>query len=125
MNKALDNYVCDGQMDITDFLDDVQQLPPDPKPVEYKRKPLIYHMGLSAYYYQCPYCKAQNKEQHSPEGTYCGVCLKYYDGVIERKTKELIECEKQLGAGGGAVYKDEKGKWHYSDLTINAKTQKF
>lgn len=116
MNKALDNYVCDGQMDITDFLDGVYQLPPDPKPVEYKRKPLIYHMGLSAYYYQCPYCRAENSEKHSAEGMYCGCCGKYFDGVVERKTKDLIECEKQLGCGGGAVYKDDKGNWHYSDL---------
>ena len=89
--------------------------PEPPKLENYKRKPLIYHMGLSAYYYECPYCKAQNKEQYSPEGTYCGVCGKYYDGVIEKKSKEFIECEKQLGSGGGAVYKDDKGKWHFSE----------
>ena len=41
---------------------------------------------------------------------------KYFDGVVERKTKDLIECEKQLGCGGGAVYKDDKGNWHHSDL---------
>lgn len=120
MAKDLENYECDGQMDITDFLDGVQQLPPDPEPIavitSYKRKPLIYHMGLSAYYYQCPYCRAENSEKHSTEGTYCGICGKYFDGVIERKTKDLIECEKQLGSGGGAVYKDDKGNWHYSDL---------
>lgn len=115
-SKDLGNYECDGQMDITDFLDDVQQLPPDPKPVEYKRKPLIYHMGLSAYYFQCPYCRAENSEKHSADGTYCGICGKYFDGIIERKTKDLIECEKQLGSGGGAVYKDDKGNWHYSNF---------
>ena len=70
-SKDLGNYECDGQMDISDFLDDVKQLPPDPKPEDYKRKPLIYHMGLSAYYFQCPYCKAENSEKHSTEGTYC------------------------------------------------------
>ena len=105
--KSLESWENENQL---------QQLSPDPEPENYKRKPLIYHMGLSAYYYKCPYCKAENSEQSSPEGTYCGVCGKYFDGVIEKKSKELIECEKQLGAGGGAVYKDDKGNWHYSDL---------
>ena len=118
MNKELDNYECEGQTDIFDFIEQPKQ--PDPpeesKKENYKRKPLIYHMGLSAYYYQCPYCRSENSEKHSTEGTYCGICGKYFDGVIERKTKDLIECEKQLGSGGGAVYKDDKGNWHYSDL---------
>ena len=118
MSKDLEGYECDGQTDIFDFIDSTER--PDqikqPETENYKRKPLIYHMGLSAYYYKCPYCKAENSEQSSPEGTYCGVCGKYFDGVIEKKSKELIECEKQLGAGGGAVYKDDEGNWHYSDL---------
>ena len=115
MTNAFENYECEGQMDIFDYIPQPKQ-PDQPRKGNYKRKPLIYHMGLSAYYYECPYCKAQNKEQHSPEGTYCGSCLKFFDGIIEKKTKELIECEKQLGFGGGAVYKDDKGNWHYSNI---------
>ncbi len=115
MNKALENYECEGQTDIFDFLDKPDQAE-QPKKEDYKRKPLIYHMGLSAYYYQCPYCRAENSEEHSPEGTFCRCCGKFFDGIIERKTKDLIECEKQLGSGGGAVYKDDKGNWHYSNL---------
>ena len=115
-SKDLGNYECEGQMDISDFLDS----PPDSEPIgvitSYKRKPLIYHMGLSAYYFQCPYCRAENSEKRNAAGLYCGCCGKYFDGVIERKTKDLIECEKQLGSGGGAVYKDDKGNWHFSDL---------
>ena len=95
MKKELENYTCDGQTDIFDFIEEPKQPEPIEEPNEnYKRKPLIYHMGLSAYYYQCPYCRAENSEKHSTEGTYCGVCGKYFDGVIERKTKDLIECEK-------------------------------
>ncbi len=118
MSKELENYECEGQTDIFDFIEQPKQPDPPEKPTNenYKRKPLIYHMGLSAYYYQCPYCKAENSEKYSTEGNYCGVCGKYFDGVIEKKSKDLIECEKQLGSGGGAVYKDDKGKWHFSDL---------
>lgn len=87
----------------------------EPKKESYKRKPVIYHMGLSAYYYECPYCKATNSVEHSLEGAYCRCCSKYFDGEVERKSKDLKECEEQLGPGGGAVYKDEKGKWRYSE----------
>lgn len=124
MSNVFDNYECEGQTDIFDFISPEQQKKIEqPEKGNYKRKPLIYHMGLSAYYYECPYCKAQNSEKFSLYGTYCGSCLKIFDGIIEKKTKDYIECEKQLGSGGGAVYKDDKGKWHWSDLTINAKTQ--
>ena len=118
MNKELDNYECEEQTDIFDFIEQPKQPDPpeEPKKENYKRKPLIYHMGLSAYYFQCPYCRAENSEKRNAAGLYCGCCGKYFDGVIERKTKDLIECEKQLGSGGGAVYKDDKGNWHYSDL---------
>lgn len=115
MSNVFDNYECEGQMDLSDFIN-LESKDLEPKKQTYKRKPLIYHMGLSAYYYQCPYCKAENSEKYSVEGTYCGICGKFFDGVIDRKTKDLIECEKQLGPGGGAVYKDDKGNWHYSDL---------
>ena len=117
MNKVLDNYECEGQTQLFDFIAPPEGVDiPEQQPKEnYKRKPLIYHMGLSAYYFKCPYCGAENSEQRSSEGLYCGVCNKFFDGVIERKSKELIECEKQLGSGGGAVYKDDKGKWHYSE----------
>ena len=118
MSKDLEGYECEGQTDIFDFIDSPER--PDqikqPETENYKRKPLIYHMGLSAYYFQCPYCRAENSEKRNAAGLYCGVCGKYFDGVIEKKTKELIECEKQLGSGGGAVYKDDKGQWHYSDI---------
>lgn len=112
-SDKLDDYICEGQMELADYLKECERLQ---QPESYKRKPLIYHMGLSAYYYECPYCKATNSEAYSPEGTYCRQCGKYFDGVIERKTKDLVECEKQLGSGGGAVYKDDKGNWHYSNL---------
>ncbi len=112
-SNPFENYVCDGQMELADYLKDVERVQ---QPESYKRKPLIYHMGLSAYYFQCPYCRAENSEARNYEGLYCKVCGKYFDGVIERKTKDLIECEEQLGSSGGAVYKGEDGKWHYSDL---------
>ena len=112
------NYECEGQINIFDFIsqevEEKSQKGVNPEP-NYKRKPLIYHMGLSAYYYECPYCKATNSVENSQEGAYCRCCSKYFEGEVERKTKELVECEKQLGPGGGAVYKDEKGKWHYSE----------
>ena len=120
-----DNYVCEGQMDIFDFLTEtVSQKSKYKKSVsqevkkksQERAKPVIFHMGLSAYYYECPYCRATNSVEHSEEGIYCRCCLKFFDGEIERKTKDLTECEKQLGTGGGAVYKDEKGKWHYSEI---------
>jgi hypothetical protein len=111
------NYECEGQMELVDFLESLQQQ-------NYKRKPLIYHMGLSRYYYQCPYCKAENSEAYDTDGCYCNSCKKYFDGVTERKSKELIECEKQLGPGGGAVYKDDKGKWHYSEIMKNNECKK-
>lgn len=118
MSKDLEGYECDGQTDIFDFIKQPKQPDPpeEPEKENYKRKPLIYHMGLSAYYFQCPYCRAENSEKRNAAGLYCGCCGKYFDGVIERKTKDLIECEKQLGSGGGAVYKDDKGNWHYSNL---------
>ncbi len=82
---------------------------------KYQRKPVIYHMGLSAYYFECPYCHSQNSDVPASEGTYCRTCFKYFgEGIDKRKTKDLKECEEQLGEGGGAVYKDEKGKWHYA-----------
>lgn len=106
--KELGNYVCEGQIELVDYLESIKQ-------DDYKRKPLEYHMGLSAYYYKCPYCKAENSEAYDSDGCYCKCCNKYFDGVIEKKSKDLIECENQLGLGGGAVYKDDKGKWHYSE----------
>ena len=114
MNKALENYTCEGQIELADCFKEVERLQQAKE--SYKRKPLIYHMGLSAYYYECPYCKAINSEAFSVEGTYCKCCNKIFDGVIERKTKDLIECEAQLGSGGGAVYKGEDGKWHFSNM---------
>ena len=115
MNKPFENYECEGQMEIADFCEDVPKRSPDPEPKAYERKPLIYHMSLTRYYFQCPYCRAENSEKHSPEGTFCGCCGKFFEGVVEKKTKDYVECESQLGSGGGAVYKGEDGKWHYSD----------
>lgn len=121
-SNIFDNYDCEGQMELADYLKDCERLQ---QPESYERKPLIYHMGLSAYYFQCPYCRAENSEARNSEGLYCKVCGKFFDGVIERKTKDLKECEEQLGSGGGAVYKDDKGKWHYSNLdSVSAKSER-
>lgn len=109
MKEFTEDYICEGQMELADYLDSLERVQ------QYKKKPLIYHMSLTRYFYQCPYCKAENSEAFDKDGCFCSSCKKYFDGVEERKSKELKECEAQLGTGGGAVYKDDKGKWHYSE----------
>ena len=85
-------------------------------------KALIYHKSLSRHYTQCPYCRYEN-----PDSSYgrelsglpyakepidtCPACGNKYDmeNVVEKKTKDVIECEA-LGLKG-VVTKNEKGKW--------------
>ncbi len=61
----------------------------------YKKKPLVWRMSLTAVYTECPYCHMTNTEKHNTSGTYCGKCMKYFDGEVEKKSKEYIEAEKR------------------------------
>ncbi len=61
----------------------------------YKKKPLVWRMSLTAVYTECPYCHMTNTEKHNTSGTYCAKCMKYFDGEVEKKSKEYIEAEKR------------------------------
>lgn len=73
------------------------------------KKPLIWHISLTAVYTECPYCKSVNSDDTYRQS--CTRCGGEFDTTreIEKKSKDVIECER-LGLKG-AVRKDEKGNW--------------
>lgn len=72
-------------------------------------KGLIWHYSLTSIYTECPYCKAVNSED--ARRGICKCCGEVVDlvNVIEKKSKDVLECEAQ--GLQGPVHKNDKGKW--------------
>ena len=96
-----------GQIGLEQFMDGC---------TNYKIKPLIYSMSLTCYKTICPYCHCDHPDDRPYSERHlvniCKFCGKRYDdeNLDVRKSKDYQEVER-LGLNG-AVYKDEKGKWH-------------
>ena len=97
----------DGQMELGQFMEGC---------TNYKIKPLIYSMSLTCYKTICPYCKGDLPDDRGygdrRPTNVCKFCGKIYDekNLEVRKSRDYLEVER-LGLSG-AVYRDEKEKWH-------------
>lgn len=115
-----ENYECDGQMTIDEYLG-VNKTDPAAKK-QSKSKPLKYHMSLTAYYTKCPYCGAENSEKQISDDMYeCKNCHSQMIGVTEIKSKDYKEVER-LGLKG-LIGKDDKGRW--AEVHYDAKGNRY